>query len=250
MTNLYDVAAYTDPYDNAIVNPDRNMQPVALSGDTSVTPPNIEASSNASLNDLYIRPNKQRKRQNVSKDDPHYDNVFGPVMAGGMGTGGMGAGRMGAGGIGAGRMGAGRMGAGRMGAGRMGAGGMGAGGIEAGGMGAGGMGAGRMGAGGIGAGGIGAGGIGAGGIGAGEMGAGALGVRLSVAASEDVTYTEIDHTGVDGGRSWVRSTGVIYAEIQPERNGNAPDGKGWEESQETPGDTDMTMVENDLYETQ
>ncbi|KAI0241340.1 hypothetical protein LSAT2_029744 [Lamellibrachia satsuma] len=170
VTNLHNVAAYTDPSYNASVNPDQRVQPVAPSGDTSVTPPNIEASSYASLDDLYSRPNKQRKRRNVSKDDPHYDNILRPVTAGGMGAGG--------------------------------------------------------------------------------LGAGTLGVRLSVAANEDVTYTEIDHTGVDGGRSWVRSTGVIYAEIQPERNGNAPDGKGWEESQEIPGDTDMTMVENDLYGTQ
>ena len=64
-----------------------NIQSVALSGDTNVTPSKPEAASNVSLDDLYSKPHKWRKRQNGDKNNPVYDNVSGPPMTGPMETG-------------------------------------------------------------------------------------------------------------------------------------------------------------------
>ena len=63
----------------------RNTQSVAPSGDTNVTPSKPEAASNVSLDDLYRKPHKWRKRQNGDKNNPRVDYS----LAGELGTGRM-----------------------------------------------------------------------------------------------------------------------------------------------------------------
>ena len=65
----------------------RPTQSVTPSGDTNVTPSKPEAASNVSLDDLYSKPNKWRKRQNDEKNNSVYDNVSGPPMTGPTDTG-------------------------------------------------------------------------------------------------------------------------------------------------------------------
>ena len=60
---------------------------MAPSGDTNVTASKPEAASNVSLEDLYSKPNKWRKRQNDEKNNSVYDNVSGPPMTGPTETG-------------------------------------------------------------------------------------------------------------------------------------------------------------------
>ncbi|KAI0242817.1 hypothetical protein LSAT2_011032 [Lamellibrachia satsuma] len=67
--------------------------------------------------------------------------------------------------------------------------------------------------------------------------------------NEELNYVEIDHSGVEGamgnGGSHPESEGITYAEIQPKTTSSDTtplDG-------DTPGDMDMSMVENDLYST-
>jgi len=65
----------------------QNTQSVAPSGDTNVTPLKPEAVSNVSLEDLYSKPHKWRKRQNGDKNNSVYYNVSGPAITGPTDTG-------------------------------------------------------------------------------------------------------------------------------------------------------------------
>ena len=65
--------------------------------------------------------------------------------------------------------------------------------------------------------------------------------------NEELNYVVIDHSGVEGAMrdedSHPESEGITYAEIQPKTT--SPD-KTLHDG-DTPGDMDMSMVENDLY---
>ena len=83
----------------------------------------------------------------------------------------------------------------------------------------------------------------------GHVTAGPMDDGTTGSGNEELNYVEIDHSGVEGATrdedSHPKSEGVTYAEIQPKTTSSDTtplDG-------DPPGDTDMYLVENDLYST-
>ena len=79
--------------------------------------------------------------------------------------------------------------------------------------------------------------------------AGPMDDGMTGSGNEELNYVEIDHRGVEGATrdegSHPKSDGVTYAEIQPKTT--SPDTTPLDG--DPPGDTDISMVENDLYST-